>query len=137
MFGRRIGIVPHKIARSFYLKYPYQTIDEKFLPPKEKIFQKNNPREKSPAELNHYLGNEEIGGKIRNINGEIRRDGQYSYQELECLVVGRNYYGQCGFVDDTWQQVEVNMPNYEDCLEGTLLSNVRVRSRPYLPYEQL
>ena len=129
MFGRRIGIVPHKIAaRSFYLKYPYQTIDEKFLPKKEKIFQKNIPHIKSPTELNHYLENEEIGGKIRNSNGGIRRDGQYSLQELECLVVGRNYYGQCGFVDDTLQQVEVNIPNYEDSLEGTLLSNVCSRS---------
>ena len=120
MFGRRIGIVPHKIARSFYLKYPYQTIDEKFLPEKEKRFHTKFQREQSPAELYHYLENEEIGGKIRNSNGEIRRDGKYSYQELECLVVGRNYYGQCGFVDDNWQQVEVNIPNYEDRMEGKL-----------------
>ena len=113
--------MPHKIAaRSFYLKYPYQTIDEKFLPKKEKIFQKNIPHIKSPTELNHYLENEEIGGKIRNSNGGIRRDGQYRLQELECLVVGRNYYGQCGFVDDTLQQVEVNIPNYEDRMEGKL-----------------
>ena len=74
MIGRRIGIVPHKIARSFYLKYPYQTIDEKFLPEKEKIFHSKFQREQSPAELYHYLENEEIGGKIRNSNGEIRRD---------------------------------------------------------------
>jgi len=87
-------------------------------PKKEKRFQKNISRDKSPVELNYYLENQEIGGKRKNKNGEIRRDGEYSYQELECLVVGRNYYGQCGFVDDTWQQVEVNNPNYEDRLKG-------------------
>ena len=119
MFGRRIGIVPHRIVRSFYLRYPYQTVDEKFLPEKTE-WNEGIYGLKSPVEINDYLENHEIGGKIKNKSGEIRFDGHYSSHVLECLVVGRNYYGQCGYVDN-FEYVEVNVPNYLDRAEGKRL----------------
>ena len=121
MFGRKIGIVPHRIVRSFYLKYPYQTVDEKFLPEKTKWNEASHGMYlKSPVEIIDYLENQDIGGKIENRFGEIRFDGRYSALALECLVVGRNYYGQCGYVGKL-DYVEVNVPNYLDQAEGKRL----------------
>ena len=113
--------MPHRIVRSFYLRYPYQTVDEKFLPEKTR-WNESSPDvwSKSPVEIIDYLENHDIGGKIINQSGEIRFDGYYSAQDLECLVVGRNYYGQCGFVDN-FEYVEVNVPNYLDQAEGKRL----------------
>ena len=106
----------HRIRslRSFYLKYPYETIDDNFLPPVEKS---SFSLPQTPISANKMTAID----KSRPTDYKDFRERFRATKEghrLTVLTCGHNYYGQCGYVSDKFEKVEVNTPHFDRIKEG-------------------
>ena len=87
-------------CRKFYLRLPYKTIDEKFLPKKEKITRTRWSFPRTDRFVSGYLGVPDIKNPTT------------------LLSVGLNHYGQCGFVNSKFDVEEINPVHELDRAQG-------------------